>query len=930
MAAYHVDSARFEKMDEPEVWYGVNETCCNAGDVVRKVFTIAANDGFTFADAEEVSVKVNGVEADIINAGEYGIEVEVRYAICNGFEPIHGVVPVNATIPELAVGDTMNAVVVTVDDGVNYAVSEVKWLDIEGNDVTGTVAEDGEIYCLMITVKANDGYFFTGWDGIMLGEESVETSFPGDEFGNSLSLDGYIYFSFAEEITSVAVTCADVELGKTFPVAAVADDANYVVSNQHWRNVTDDERVEEGAVAEDGKVYDLVINLQPKDGYAFAEECTATLNGQETGCNRNSHINLDVFLNVAFCDDIARADLTVGDVAFGEPAPTPVAPAGANYSVLDHVWIECETDEAVSVLEQGGRYNLLVHVRPAAGYRFVEDTAFYIDGERAHSYDVGNMIFEVVRYYSFCERIDKVELTIPEAVLGAAPCAPDAVVLPSDALYTMTDSSGWVDEDGEPITVFADKQRYTFAVLLKANPFCEFDGGTEVYVNGKLMSEADVEINSDQVIVWYRASFKDRITEVALPAWPELKVGDTLPGITPVVSADGKYEYSYQWNYLYDGEATVAEEGLAIAGLLCAVPVDGAAEFADDVKVTIGGVAATPLFYDYSYDSIVLAKIYSFSDEVKLIDKIEITAELPEAGEGLGKISVPEDALYTLETEWGYTETAEGLDGIQGLSEGDSFEAGQYAWIVPMVYAKEGCLIAPDAEIYVNGKKFIPEKDNVMFDDYELLYVAFAHRLGKVQGVSFADIDETSWQYQFAQYAVKNGLMAGKGTDGSGNIKFDPNSPITREEFVQVLYNAEGKPAISIANPFPDVADGGWYKNAVLWAKQNDIASGKGNGNFGVGENISRQDLAMMLYKYAKLNGYSLAATEGLINGYADGDMVASYAKTAMDWAVSNGIMSGKGTAGQPLNTFRLDPTGIATRAECAAMLKNFKTAFGG
>ena len=86
----------------------------------------------------------------------------------------------------------------------------------------------------------------------------------------------------------------------------------------------------------------------------------------------------------------------------------------------------------------------------------------------------------------------------------------------------------------------------------------------------------------------------------------------------------------------------------------------------------------------------------------------------------------------------------------------------------------------------------------------------------------------------------------------------------------------------------------------------------------------------MMLYKYAKLNGYSLDATDGLINQFADGATVASYAKTAMDWAVTNGIMSGKGAAGAPLNSFRLDPTGIATRAECAAMLKNFQTAFGG
>ena len=86
----------------------------------------------------------------------------------------------------------------------------------------------------------------------------------------------------------------------------------------------------------------------------------------------------------------------------------------------------------------------------------------------------------------------------------------------------------------------------------------------------------------------------------------------------------------------------------------------------------------------------------------------------------------------------------------------------------------------------------------------------------------------------------------------------------------------------------------------------------------------------MMLYKYAKLKGYSLEATNGLIDQFADGASVASYAKTAMDWAVTNGIMSGKGAAGAPLSSFRLDPTGIATRAECAAMLKNFQTAFGG
>lgn len=192
----------------------------------------------------------------------------------------------------------------------------------------------------------------------------------------------------------------------------------------------------------------------------------------------------------------------------------------------------------------------------------------------------------------------------------------------------------------------------------------------------------------------------------------------------------------------------------------------------------------------------------------------------------------------------------------------------------------------------------------------------------------FKDIGDTDWQLASAKYALEKNLMAGKGTDAYGRIIFDPNSPISREEFVQVLYNAEGKPAVDFAFDFLDVVNGAWYENAVLWAKKNDIANGTPDGNFGVGNNITRQDLALMLYKYATLKGYCLNATDGVIGQYSDGSAVSGYAKIAMDWAVTNGVLGGKGTAGEDVSTFRLDPAGTATRAECAAMLKNFMTAF--
>lgn len=178
----------------------------------------------------------------------------------------------------------------------------------------------------------------------------------------------------------------------------------------------------------------------------------------------------------------------------------------------------------------------------------------------------------------------------------------------------------------------------------------------------------------------------------------------------------------------------------------------------------------------------------------------------------------------------------------------------------------------------------------------------------------FNDVKESDWWYSAVQYVYYNDIMVG--TDG----EYDPTGKLTREQFVQVLYNNSGKPGVSIANEFPDVKNA-WYKNAVLWANENNIANGYKNGEFGVGDYITRQDLALMLYKYATLNGFDLTATEGLIEQYADGAKVSQYAQNAMNWAVTQEIMSGKGVKGEDISTFCLDPYGEATRAECASMI---------
>ena len=185
----------------------------------------------------------------------------------------------------------------------------------------------------------------------------------------------------------------------------------------------------------------------------------------------------------------------------------------------------------------------------------------------------------------------------------------------------------------------------------------------------------------------------------------------------------------------------------------------------------------------------------------------------------------------------------------------------------------------------------------------------------------FKDVSDGAWYVPAVQYAYDNDIMTGK-----GDQTFAPNANLHREEFTQMLYKNEGAPEISISdNPFTDVKNA-WYKTSVLWAKESGIVSGKSADRFGIGKNITREELALMLYKYAQYKNFNVSASDDLA-GFTDSDKVSSWALNAVKWAVANGIISGKGSAAAG---FRIDPQKGATRAECAAMMKKFaETDFG-
>ncbi len=185
----------------------------------------------------------------------------------------------------------------------------------------------------------------------------------------------------------------------------------------------------------------------------------------------------------------------------------------------------------------------------------------------------------------------------------------------------------------------------------------------------------------------------------------------------------------------------------------------------------------------------------------------------------------------------------------------------------------------------------------------------------------FSDVKKDSWQYEYVKFALNNNLMKGKETDADGNILFDPDKEMTRAEFVQTLYNKEGKPTVTYIDKFTDVTEGKWYTNAILWAAENNIVAGKGNGYFDVNGNITRQEMATILYKYANYRKYNTTWRTNL-SRYTDENMISSWAKENMSWACAMMIMKGKGECLAPLEN--------ASRAECATMLCNFMTSYEG
>ena len=174
----------------------------------------------------------------------------------------------------------------------------------------------------------------------------------------------------------------------------------------------------------------------------------------------------------------------------------------------------------------------------------------------------------------------------------------------------------------------------------------------------------------------------------------------------------------------------------------------------------------------------------------------------------------------------------------------------------------------------------------------------------------FTDVRTSDWFYEDVAFVYNEGLFS-----GTSSVTFSPNANMTRAMLVTVLYRLEGEPAVSGRSGFVDVTRNSYYEDAVTWAADNDIVNGTGNSTFSPNANVTREQMAAILYRYAQYKRYNTSASESL-TGFSDAASVSTYAKTPLSWAVAEGLV--KGTAG------RLLPKGSATRAQVAAILHRF------
>ena len=198
-------------------------------------------------------------------------------------------------------------------------------------------------------------------------------------------------------------------------------------------------------------------------------------------------------------------------------------------------------------------------------------------------------------------------------------------------------------------------------------------------------------------------------------------------------------------------------------------------------------------------------------------------------------------------------------------------------------------------------------------NDVPIAYSTWITKEAATARLPYVDVAEDDWFYDGVYYNYFAKTMTGK-----DETHFAPLENLARAQFAVIIHRMQDEPKVEYEPVFPDVADQIWYTDAILWAAGTGVVTGYSDtGFFGPADNINREQMAVMMYRYAKYLKYDVSKTTDF-DKFEDAGSVSEFADDAMKWAVGNGIITGK------YNGTKIDPQGNALRGECALIIQRF------
>ena len=408
-------------------------------------------------------------------------------------------------------------------------------------------------------------------------------------------------------------------------------------------------------------------------------------------------------VSVASAQETAAIDVvevTVGEVVAGQAVPAVTVPEGANYTADEVYWYDSATGESVTVLADGGRYQMSIHVYPKEGYALSDETVALLNGEEAEDYWYddrwGDNYITIMKFFSFQQIIDKADVLVGEAVPGQA--VPE-VTVPEGVNYEL-DEVLWVEEaTGESVTELADGKRYEMTATLKPLAGYGFnEDDVDLTINGS-RDEVDYSHNGSWsfVKVGKSYSFCTPVNRVDV-SFDTPQADKAAP--VPSVAGDAPYVLT-NWRWTDANDWSEDADVLAAGGkymLTMEIETKDGYDFNGEVVFFCNGEEYSTTWAEGTS----LQREYEVSFRKK-IDKVELFYDTPEAGKEAPEVKVPEGAPYIAETHWWNSDNEE----VTVLEELQSYDL--FVGVIPA----EGYEFDMEAAVYVNGE----ETDNCWVDD---------------------------------------------------------------------------------------------------------------------------------------------------------------------------------------------------------------------